>query len=108
MLKIKELIQALQQLDASVQELPVCAVFKARETMSGPMEGAVLLFNKQAIGAAMTPEGLYLFTEEESELRENYMYGMMPPGFKTGNSDLDRRNAEDDAGEEWKKGDSEQ
>lgn len=103
MLKIKELIQALQQLDSTVQELPVCAVFKARETMSGPMEGAILLFNKPTIGAAMTPEGLYLFTEEEGELRENYMYGMMPPEFKTGNPDIDRREPESDAGEEWKK-----
>jgi len=103
MLRIKELIQALQQLDPSVHDLPVCAVFKAREVMSGPMEGAILLFNKPAIGAAMTPEGLYLFTEEDSELRENHMFGMMPPGFKTGNPDIDVRNAEDDAGEGWKK-----
>lgn len=106
MLKVKELIAALNQLDPSVHELPVCAVIKAREVMAGPMEGAILLFNKQAIGAAMTPEGLYLFTEEDSELRENHMFGMMPPGFKTGNPDIDARNAEEDAGDSWKNSDS--
>lgn len=108
MLKIKELMAAFQQLSPDAQELPVCAVLKAREVMAGQLEGAVLLFNKPVIGAAMTPEGLFLFTEEDSELRENHMIGMMPPGFKTGNTDIDARNAEEpeDRADDWKKDDS--
>jgi hypothetical protein len=104
MLTIKQLSMALQQLDAKLLNLPVRLVQELREVERGPLEGAFKMQNKPVVGVALTQEGLFLFIQESDEdQKENYLAGL-PPGFQTGNIEIDNRLKGIEPGDEWKNG----
>lgn len=103
MITVRKLLEKLKEMDPSMLDAPVRVVSRIREVEKGPREGALVIQNKDATGAALCHGGLFIFSEEDSEGQENYVEGL-PGGFCTGNKEIDNRLKGFESGDEWKMG----
>lgn len=101
MLTIGQLAAAIQQLDPKLLDIPVRSVKRVHQVERGALEGALLLQSTPVVGMALSQEGLFMFIKEDGDESDNYMAGL-PPGFQTGNPDIDNRLKGIEPGDEWK------
>jgi hypothetical protein len=107
MLTFNTLIELGRKMPAHIAAAEVRAVVKVELVDRGPHEGELALRSLPIVSICGSPTGILVFVSQDESLERTEYLPALPPGFKTGNAQIDARpppTPERDPGDEWKDG----